>query len=211
MIDSPGADELAADRDWWNIYDTSFPLEERESREVILESVRSSKGMAFRVRPGGRTIAIATTHLLQTPPAAFLVYLAVDANYRDGGHGGRLLDYAAAKSADRLRELGSEPLGMIWEVDPPGVASDHAEEALRRRRIAFFQGRGGVLLPRAYWQPPLDGGAPVRMQLIFRPENDSPPPDPATVEALVRAMYFEKYGAMNAIPRHVLEELLLHV
>lgn len=174
---------MSADDLWWQIYHASFSLEEREQPEVILESLRAGAGLVYRVRFDGVTRAIATTHLLRHPPATFLVYLAVDEKYRDRGHGGKLFDHIASRGGN-----------LIWET--------------QRNRIAFFERHGGVLLPRPYCQPPLRGGEPVPMQLMFRPEASAPIPDPNTVEALVRAMYFEKYGAINKIPAPALQDLL---
>jgi hypothetical protein len=82
------------------------------------------------------------------------------------------------------------------------------EELLRRRRVLFFQRQGGAILSRPYRQPPVNGTEPVPMQLMYRPSRGVTMPDAATVEALVRAMYFEKYGWVNGIPSQTLQGLL---
>src|SRR5579859_879723 len=89
--------DLPSDSDWWRIYDESFPPNEREPRQVILDSLRKDVGMAFRTRLDGRTAGIATTHLLSDPPAVFLVYLAIDRTLRGRGVGGRLLEFSLEK------------------------------------------------------------------------------------------------------------------
>jgi len=200
-LDCPTPDELAGDAEWWRIYNESFPAQEREPANVILKSLRDSAGIAFRVRQGGITCGIATTHLLLRPPAVFLVYLAIDARRRGGGDGGALFEFAWRESSARLRAAGVEAIGMIWEVDQQGSECE--------RRIRFFERQGATLLRRPYRQPPVNGTDPVPMGLMFRPGSDAmPPPDDATVEALVREMYFGKYGAVNGIPAPLLERLL---
>lgn len=118
------------------------------------------------------------------------------------------MEHAWDLSAARLRERGRQPLGLIWEVDPPQAGDDAAERMLRERRVEFFRRQGGALLPQPYLQPPVDGIAPVPMQLMFRPASDGRPPDDETAHAIVRAIYFEKYQAVNQIPEHVLRDLL---
>jgi hypothetical protein len=207
-FDCPAADELAEDKEAWRIYEESLPPEEREPIEIILDSLRRSLGMALRARRAGATVGIATTHLLLDPAAVFLVYLAIDSRYRDLGNGATLFEYAWSSSEGLLRRRGYSPLGLIWEVDDPRVAGNPDEELLRCRRIRFFQRQGGAILSRPYRQPPLIRTEPVAMQLMYRPSQGGSMPDAATVEALIRAMYFEKYGEVNGIPSQTLQGLL---
>ena len=89
---------------------------------------------------------------------------------------------------------------MIWEVDENDPDCD--------RRIRFFEGQGGRPIPRPYKQPPVNGPDAVPMRLMFRPARGSAIPADPVLEALVRAIYFEKYGAVNGIPAPLLERLL---
>ena len=202
------AEGLAGDRAWAEIYQDSFPASEREPFGVIVESVRRGVGQALSARAGGETVALATTHLLKSPPVVFLVYLATAGTSRGRGRGGALLEYAWRAGAERLAAEGSDALGMVWEVDAPSETRDAEELRVRERRIAFFGRHGGLLLPRPYAQPPVDGVAPVPMRLMFRPAEGRGLPDAALTEALVRAIYFEKYQSVNGIPVASLEPLL---
>lgn len=202
------AEGLACDGTWAGIYNESFPSSEREPLRVIGESVRRGVGMALRARAGGETVAVATTHLLNDPPAVFLVYLATAGGLRGRGRGGALLEYAWRAGAERLAARGARALGMVWEVDATGGSRDAEELRVRARRVAFFGRHGGELLPRPYVQPPVDGIAPVPMSLMFRPAEGRGLPDAELTEALVRAIYLEKYRAVNGIPEESLESLL---
>lgn len=203
------AAELAGDRDWWRIYEDSFPTAEREPPEVVLRSLRASVGLAFRARQGGVTVGIATTHLLLQPPAVFLVYLAIDREQRQGGLGGTLLEYASEISARRLEQRNSTPLGLVWEVDDPAATVGAGEVLQRKRRMGFFQRHGGVELDRAYLQPPVNGPETVPMRLMFRANGSASVRDAEIVEGLVRAIYFEKYAAINQVPVEILRALLI--
>jgi hypothetical protein len=208
LIEELRAPELASDETWWAIYEHSFPSREREPREVILRSVERHVGVALRARRAATTIGLATAHLLETTPAVFLVYVATAQQSRGAGGGRALVEELWRLGAARLRANDLDPLGLIWEIEDPDAAADEAERAERQRRIRFFRALGGEMLSRPYIQPPIDGVAPVAMRLMFRPAPGSQLPNEPVVEALVRAMYFEKYGDLNGIPVGVLADLL---
>jgi Acetyltransferase (GNAT) family len=207
-LECVSADDLAGDGDWWQIYDSSFPDDEREPRAVILGSLRAGTGLAVRTRQGDQVVGLATVHLLYQPAAVFLVYLAVAAEQRGRKIGGEVLEYAWEAGTRRLAEQGRTATGLVWEVDRPDLAPTSQDEVIRERRIAFFQRQGGTLLSRPYVQPALRAGRPVPMHLMVRPAPGNPVPGPETTEALVRAIYHEKYGRANGIPEALLAELL---
>lgn len=204
-IECVSAEKLRLDSEWWRIYEATMPVSERESRAVIMDSLERGVGVALRARRAQTTVGMATIHLLKRPPAVFLVYLAVADGARRQGAGARLLEEAWEHGTKRLRTEGLQPVGMVWEVDSPDGGERTRTSELR---IAFFERHGGRVVDRRYLQPPVDGVAPVPMTLMFRAVEDGDDPGPATVEALVRAMYAEKYGAINGIDRSVLDELL---
>jgi ribosomal protein S18 acetylase RimI-like enzyme len=195
VIDFPDAAGLAADADWWGIYDASFPAAEREPREVILRSVERGVGMAGRARLNGATVGLATTHLLVDPPAVFLVYLAVAPGRRGGGLGARLVDEAWSSGARRLRGAGREAVGLVAEIDPVPRGADDLHACVRR--VSFFERLGFEVVSRDYAQPGLyAGAAAVPMWLLCRRAGASALPE---VGRLVRAIYREKYGAVNGL------------
>jgi GNAT superfamily N-acetyltransferase len=201
QLDTPDRAQLARDADWWRLYDQTFPATSREPAEVILRSLDADVGVALRARAADQTIGLATLHVLRDPPAVFLVYLAIDPAHRSTGVGGQLFERAWQEGVARSRR---PPTTMIWEVEAP--SPEHANAC--NRRLNFFQRHGGQVLPSAYVQPPVDGVNPVPMLLMCRPAPGIAMPTPSETERLVRALYFEKYGAINRIPTPVLESLL---
>jgi GNAT superfamily N-acetyltransferase len=182
-----------------------MPSEEREPREVILASVQAGDAVLTRARRDAATIGFAVTHLLKHPPAAFLVYLAVAPNQRGGGIGSRLFEHAWVTAESVAAGRSSKLLGMTWEIDDPQRAPDDAERQRRVKRSEFFTRLGGAPLAAAYFQPPVNGPKPVPMLLMWRGQQGRAAP---AVTDLVRAIYFEKYGAANGIATAILEELL---
>ena len=208
-IDPLGVETLSGDARLWQIYETTFPSSEREPKEVILESLRRGAGLAVRARQAGATIGFATGHLLAEPPVVFLVYLAVEEHRRDQRFGEAIFEGFWEEGSRRCRKQGLTPLGMVWEVEIPEAGRTEEEIHQRKRRIHFFERMGGNLLRCAYNQPPVDGIRPVAMHLMFRPARGTALPEAGAIAAMVRAMYYEKYGEVNGISREILDQLLL--
>ncbi len=206
--DVPSAEELRQDKAFWSLYEAAFPFHEREPPEVILRALAEGVGVAVRARQKEETIGLASMHLLRDPAGVFLVYLAIAQPLQSQGLGQRLLQYVWQIGNQRCAEVGAPAKGMIWEVDPPALATSDQERLKRERRIAFFSRQGGVILPCAYVQPPLHGDKPVNMLLMHRPAEGTSPPDAEQTMRLVRAMYLQKYGGVNGIETAVLQELL---
>lgn len=207
-FDTPSADAAATDRALWTMYAESMPSEEREPPAVILASVAAGNAVLARARLAAGTVGFAVTHLLERPPAAFLVYLAIAKPYRGGGIGSRLFEYAWSTAERAVAGRGIDLLGMAWEIDDPARTTEDAERQRRLRRQEFFARLGGKPLAVRYFQPPVNGPTAVPMLLLWRGRPGTASPQ---VGELVRAIYFEKYGAANGIPAATLEELLQRV
>jgi hypothetical protein len=206
-LELAGPVELRADSSFWRLYEASFGPAEREPQDVILRSLEVGAGLAVRARRFGHTMGLATAHVLDNLGVTFLVYLAVDSEWRSKGLGAALFDLVDATGVARLARQGSSPAGIVWELDDPNTGSDEVESEIRRARMRFFEKLGGRLLDVPYVQPPVDGHTLVPMRLMFRPSTGEALPDHAASAALVRAMYFQKYQAINGIPTELLEGL----
>jgi GNAT superfamily N-acetyltransferase len=211
QLDTLDRAELARDAEWWRLYNQTFPPTSREPAEVILRSLDAHVGVALRARAADETVGLATLQLLHDPPAVFLVYLAVNPAHRSTGIGHQLFECASQLRRGTVPLIKGDcppsglgaprpPSTMIWELDPPSPENPHT----CNRRLKFFQRHGGQVLPRPYVQPPVDGVTLVPMLLMSRPVLT----DHAEIDRLVRAIYYEKYAAINQIPTPVLESLL---
>jgi hypothetical protein len=205
-IESVDAQSLRRDDAFWRLYEDFFPANERDPREVILATVERETGFALRARSGGRTIGMAVAHLLREPATTFLIYLAVHGDWRARRLGAAMLSAVEQVGAGRLRAAGLEPHGMVWEMNDPALATDPEDRNVRDRRRAFFERAGGRQIDVPYVQPPLDGVTPLPMLLMYLAGVYGVPTG-AAARDLIRAIYFEKYGAMNGIPTPVLEQL----
>jgi GNAT superfamily N-acetyltransferase len=206
-IEVVSPEDLAGDLHFWELYDTSFDESEREPRDVIVRSLAAGPGFALRARVSGRTIGLATAHVLDAPATTFLVYLAVDPQWRSKSVGSALFDATDSTGAARLADRGRRPAGMVWEVEDPDDARQQEARDVRLGRLRFFERLGGRLLAVPYVQPPVDGHTLVPMRLMFRPAPGQDLPDRAASATVVRAIFFEKYHSMNGIPAATLEAL----
>lgn len=199
---------LRDDAGFWQLYANSFAGAEREPAEVILRSIEQGPGFTLRALTDGRTVGLATGHVLEEPSATFLVYLAVDPAWRSRHLGRALFDAADQSGAARLIERGRVTSGIAWEIDDPSACVSPNERNVRQGRLRFFEKLGGRILETPYLQPPVDGHTLVPMRLMFRPAVGQDLPTGAAIEKLIRAIYFEKYHAINKIPSSMLERLV---
>jgi len=202
---------LGDDAGFWQLYATSFAAAEREPAEVILRSIEQGPGFTLRALADGRTVGLATGHVLEEPAATFLVYLAVDPAWRSRHLGRALFDAVDRSGAARLSEQGRVTSGIAWEIDDPAADVNPSEQNVRQGRLSFFEKLGGRMLETPYLQPPVDGHTLVPMRLMFRSAVGQDLPTGPSADQLIRAIYFEKYHAINNIPSSTLERLLATV
>ena len=208
-IQAATPDELRDDAGFWQLYATSFAEAEREPAEVILRSIEQGSGFTLRALADSRTVGLAAGHVLEEPATTFLVYLAVGPLWRSRHLGRALFDEADRSGAARLIERARVSSGIVWEIDDPSADVNPSERNVRQGRLRFFEKLGGRMLETPYVQPPVDGHTLLPMRLMFRPALGEDLPTGAATEKLIRAIYFEKYHAINKIPSSTLDRLLV--
>ena len=124
------------------IYEDAFPPDLRADFDSLL-----SDRLVVRVADDGTPEGLAVLRDLSGTGWVFLRYYAV--GVRGGGVGTAMLGELA-------QLLGSEGHRLlVWDVEDPdesGLSDDHVLE--HRRRIAFYERAGGVLLPVTDYAPP---------------------------------------------------------
>src|SRR6185295_10553767 len=120
-----GPNLLKLDRDWWKIYNSSFPQRERENHSLIVKRIKTKHGKVFAAKSENKTIGIGNVHFLRKVPVAFLTFLAVSKKQR-GKHIGTSLFNFAWKNA--IKNYGTDFWGMIWEVDNPKFSRSKKEQ-----------------------------------------------------------------------------------
>ena len=139
------------------IYEQSFPAEERDPFENMLQAIlrREQAGPEecehchFQVAvEEGQAAGAAFFNYYPKTRMGFIAYLAVHPTRRNGGLGAQLYHHLVECVAGEARTSGSGPaVGVVFEVEPPELGVDAEEQALRRRRIGFYQRNGAVVVP----------------------------------------------------------------
>lgn len=140
----------------------SFPPEELESVESLVEGCAQGRTRALGVRRDGRVVAGAVAAGSGTPgEAMLLVYLAIAPGQRGGGIGGALLDAAV-----QTWVAEASPGLLLAEVEHPDhheASEAHGDPAARLR---FYARHGARLLAVPYFQPGL-GAAGARVPALL--------------------------------------------
>lgn len=164
------------------VYEDAFPEDLRADFGSLL-----ADRLVVRVSDdphGARVEGLALLRPLAGTTWVFLRYYAV--GVRGGGVGTAML----GELADLLASEGSTLL--VWDVedpDEPGLPDEHVTE--HRRRIAFYERAGGVLLPVRGYAPPhgadLDDHAP-ELRLMCLPLGGAglPPAREVLLAAMTR-------------------------
>lgn len=206
QVSTPEA--LQADAAWWAIYPSTTTYADREQPEVLFRSMTEGTGIAVCAKDGEKTVGMAFVHLLQHPAAVFLGVVAVGVPESGYHLSGMLLEYAWQAGAAAMRANGKEPMGYVWEAELASLGTTDAARREREQLMHFYERHGAVGLAHPYLLPALRGSGNTPMELMFRPLSDAPLPTVEESEALVRGIYFEKYGPLNEIATAALEALI---
>jgi ribosomal protein S18 acetylase RimI-like enzyme len=189
------------------IYLASFPPSEREPFSALAADIRRGRASVWAALGDGGVQGFGITLALPIQGTAYLAYLAVDPTRRGMGVGGRLFRTILEMSA-----APGEGPALVWEVERP--EPDATPEDPKRRRIAFYQRHGGMLLekvrdfrmpdlaPRKHKREP--GTVPA--MLMWAPGAERAALTRAETLALVAAVYRVGYGRdlTNPLVRYVL-------
>ena len=203
------------------IYEQSFPVEERDPFENMLQAIRRREQAGpqeceychFQVAVEAEQAAgAAYFNYYPKTRMGFIAYLAVHPARRNGGLGARLYRHLVGCVAEEARACGGPAIGVVFEVEPPELGKDPAEQALRRRRIGFYQRNGALLVPNlALIAPPLGHGLPeVPYEIMLHPlEGSHLPLGRREVEAVVETVLGFSYGLPPDSPyyRRTLESI----
>jgi GNAT superfamily N-acetyltransferase len=195
------------------LYEVSFPVEERVPLEAVQEDIRNQARGAnseeflnrymAAVRDGS-TVGLSMYGYYRDPRLAFLYYMAIQPELRGKGLGAWLLNETTARLTQDARALHGPPArGLCWEVERPDESDDPEERLLRERRINFYKRNGAILLDGIdFTAPPISEGLPpVTYYLMFKPVPDEAVTiDPDLLQAVVDATLLYGYGVEEESP-----------
>jgi hypothetical protein len=203
--------ELSLDTAWWQIYEDSFPLSERDSKDNILKAVEKKLAIVGSYQLKNHTVAIVVFYCLQTSILSFvfLNYIAIGHSGRNRGLGGKLFS-SLLLHIEKMNELGTHKYqAVVWEIEDPDMAVNNAEKQFRERRLNFYRRLGGKYFKHIFMQPPIDGSTILSMRLMYYSPDQIDIPDFESV--MIEAIYFQKYHVVNGVDKKILNDLLKQI
>ncbi len=144
-----------------NIYIDAFPENQRLSVELLSQRIKTNIDQLFVGYWQQQAISMAILHSLDHD-FIFLVYLAIDKDYRSQGIGKKFLEYILNYCAGLNKSL-------ILEVDDPDFGN---EKDIRIKRINFYKKLGAKELRNVkYVLPPLTGKILTQQKLMIIPAS----------------------------------------
>jgi GNAT superfamily N-acetyltransferase len=204
-------EEWLDDKQWWNIYLTSFPENERDTRYQINHALENNIAHVGCYKESHQTVAIALIYPLTSIPATYLHYLATDPSYRGKKLGSQLLQQLITESESINHRKHTQSLGLFWEVECPDNTTSEAEKTLRKNRIKFYEKNHAHLLKKTFTQPSviptnnLSEGETVVMRLMHATNNHQ---RIENEKFFSEALYMEKYHRINQTPQQLIAEFL---
>jgi hypothetical protein len=195
--------------DWKNLYEISFPDDERMPVQEIRQLLGNGKMQLHKTL--NKTNELLGFSLTFFPGSDFVLlsYIATDPTKRSGGVGSKHLK----RLVDLLKAQFPTHLGLFLEIESTKEAGLDAEvQKMRNRRLAFYQRLGAKRLCKNYLMPSMVPGGKERPGELLWIEFGSPIDD-SSVEHVIRDIYQHAYNLPATDPRvqQVLSQFVIKV
>ncbi|MBX3119533.1 MAG: GNAT family N-acetyltransferase [Fimbriimonadaceae bacterium] len=161
------------------LYEASFPDDEREPTHKFAEWIKPDVGEGQRdpnyllaAFDGDEFLGFLFYSFYRQPCFAFFVYIAVNLNARGKGVASALFQEGERHCQQLAKQLGSEFLAVVGEVERIEDALDESDRERRVLRLKLFDKLGLSILSSGYTQPALtDDSEPVPLNLMWKPAS----------------------------------------
>jgi GNAT superfamily N-acetyltransferase len=183
--------EISLFEEVYKQYEQVFPVEERQSYEVLFSRFQQGVNVLFVCKCQQKICAFAFLFLLGKTRFVLLDYFSVLAELRSQGIGSKMLSFLKS-------ELQNQQKIMALEVENPEFGEGRE---MKEKRIAFYLRNDAALLSNVrFLLPALDlSEKPVEMKLMFLPKFTISKEECA---ALIHQIHTEVY------PKHTTRELI---
>jgi GNAT superfamily N-acetyltransferase len=170
-----------------SLYQEAFPIEERAPIDYFLsessalspdEQPKNHQTHFWVALQDQRVAGLSVYTYFNSYRMGFLFYLATQPELRGRGLGAWLLTKTVELCQEDAALLGTLPaLGLVFEVERPGLADNPEEQKIRQRRISFYQRNGAILMDEIdLVTPPISEGLPpVSYHVMFLPVPGTSP------------------------------------
>lgn len=165
------------------IYETSFPSNERQSKNTIEKRIQENLYRMFIGHLKDRIVFMALLYPLKNTDFVLLDYMVTHESFRGKGIGAKFIKKILKKI---------KPNHLIFEVENPKYGNNKEQ---RERRVKFYKRVGAKEMKNVgYILPPLSGNTPTEMILMILPSYDDGRMDGQLVRKLVAQIYKELYN-----------------
>ena len=169
----------------FQIYEMSFPANERQPLETLKIRLKENKEVLFAAKLQKEIVGIGFLFDLIGSDFLLLDYLAVKESHRGKQIGEALFSKLKGYAEFRKKHL-------LMEVDDPEFGHDKIQ---RHKRIAFYQKNGAMVLEDVkYILPALDGTVTTEQILMVVPYFSKRQFLAQEIKDLVKILYSELYG-----------------
>ncbi len=186
--------------DWKNLYEASFPLDERMSPTDVRTLLASGTMLLHKTTDGqGALLCFSLVTVLSNN--VLLAYIATDQTKRSSGVGSKHMKALI----DLLKKLYPAYIGLFLEIESTKEKNLSVDEdKARKRRLAFYQRlHCKRMLHKEYLLPSYAPGTPARQGELLWSEFAGPVDNDATLKAVISEIYTKAYGLSPTDPTMV--------
>jgi len=183
--------------DWKNLYETSFPADERMAVEEIRQLLGKGEMMLHKTLNGKGELVCFSLVFLVTD-FLLLSYIATDPTKRSGGYGSKhmkqLIQLLKAQYPSHLR--------LFLEIESTKEKGlDPEVQKTRNRRLDFYQRLGAKRMCKNYWFANLGAkGGPTKLAELLWIELNGQPVDDQVLQRVIREIYERAYNLPSTDP-----------
>lgn len=183
--------------DWKNLYESSFPQDERMPAEEIRQLLNKGQMILHRtLNKQGELLCFSL--IFPITDFTLLSYLATDPTKRSGGYGSKHMK----QLIQLLKAQYPGHLAVFLEIESTREKGlDPEAQKLRNRRLDFYQRLGAKRFRKNYFCPNLGqpGGAPRAAELLWI-EFGTQTVDDAILARVIKEIYERAYQLPSADP-----------
>lgn len=178
--EDPHAEEIL------DLFESLFPPEELEPREVIAGEWHGSPYETWTFEEGGKTGGICRGRVDPDREWCWIVHIGLRPDLRGRGWGADLL----LEGIEQICRESPKTKGTILEVERVQDALDPESRLAREKRLAFFDRLGAELLSPTYIQASVRPGCPpVPLNLLWLQRSPGIPDAPALIQSFYRTAF----------------------
>jgi ribosomal protein S18 acetylase RimI-like enzyme len=164
-----------------SLYLKSFPANERQSIEKIIDRIEKGKIELIIVYHQDEAIGFALIWRVKNLKSIYLEYIAVEEDYQNRGVGKEIIKFLMNQL------IPSEKI--IAEIEDYLFGENKQQ---RLRRYLFYKNLGFAKIDGVdYFLPPLDGTSPTKMDLLIYPTQDNLSKE--YVKSVIKLLFEEVY------------------